>query len=133
MADLAKSSKASIDATTAMLAPQISGLIAGENIPVMSPCYIKASDGKVYRTSGAAANELARCAGICPRAANATEPVTLFGLGTRFSYSDGLLTPGALYFISATAGLIADAASTGDAVGVFQAVTTEDLRIVRAI
>jgi hypothetical protein len=126
-----------MDATTGMIAPQISGLIAGAAIPVCAPCYIKQADGKVYPCDGAAADEKAVFAGICPRAANAGEPVTLFGLGTVIKYADETLTPGKKYFIGATggagAGGVDTAATTGDAVGFAQAISASAMRITRAI
>lgn len=135
MAVVAKSSRASMDATTGMIAPQISGLIAGAAIPLLSLCYIKGADGKVYPCDATAADEKALVAGICPRAANAGEPVTLFGLGTVFKYSDALLTPGARYYVdvAANAGGLNTVATTGDAVGKVQAITTSACRLVTAI
>lgn len=135
MAAVTKSARASMDATTGMIAPQISGLIAGAAIPLLAACYIKASDGKVYPSDATAADEKARFAGICPRAANAGEPVTLFGVGAVFRYSDALLTPGSVYFldVTANAGGFNTAATTGDALGVVQAITTSVMRVTRGI
>jgi hypothetical protein len=119
-----------MDASTGMFAPQITGLIAGENIDSAAPCYIKSSDGKVYMSNGTAANEAAEIVGFSPRAAKTGEPLTLFGDGARFHYSSGL-TPGDKYFIGATAGRLDTAATTGDAVGVAQAITATDIRVIR--
>jgi len=130
---IVKSTKASIDANTAMKAPQITGLIAGENIAVCDACYIKAADGKVYRCSAAAADEKARLAGVAPRAAKAGEPITLFSLGLLFKYSDASLVPGAIIFLAEAAGALSTTATTGDAVGVGQAVDTNNIRITRGV
>lgn len=132
MALLTKDPAASIDSTTAMKAPQITGLIAGGTIDVCAPCYIKASDGLVYMSNGTAANEAASFAGFCPRAAVAGQAVTLFSLGTRMRYGTGL-TPGAKYYIGATAGRLDDGATTGDAVGVARAIDTTDIQVTRVI
>lgn len=125
------------DAASAMYAPQISdGLVAGETLgsttQKITPCYIKASDGKVYMCNGTSANEAARLAGFCVRYALAGEPVTLFGLGTKFEYGSGL-TPGAILYLAATAGRLDTAATTGDAVGVAQVVTATMIRVTRGI
>jgi hypothetical protein len=138
MAAVAKSTKASMDATTGMIAPQISGLIAGEALGVCAFCYIKAADGKVYNCDTTAQDEKAILAGVCPRAANAGEPVTLFGVGTVIKYSDALLTPGAIYYLDVTAnkGGLNTAATTGDtaypAGGHVQAISASAIRIIRA-
>lgn len=135
MAVLAKSTRASMDATTGMIAPQISGLIAGAAIPALAFCYIKAADGKAYPCDTTAADEKAQLAGLCPRAANAGEPVTLFGLGVVFKYSDGLMTPGARYFldVAANAGGLNTVATIGDGVGKVQAISASAARIVAPI
>jgi hypothetical protein len=57
--------------------------------------------------------------------------VTLFGYGARFKYGSGL-TPGALYFVGATAGRLDTAATTGDAAGVAVALDTTDIMVIRA-
>lgn len=130
MALITKSSSLSIDAVTAMYAPQITGLVAGENLDAGAPCYIKSSDGKVYMSNGTAANEAAEIVGFTARSVVAENPVTLFGKGTRFQYASGL-TPGDKYYIGATAGRLDTAATTGDAVGVAQAITATDIRVIR--
>ena len=47
MSLITRASTASMDASTGQLAPQITGLYAGEDLDVAAPCYIKSSDGKV--------------------------------------------------------------------------------------
>lgn len=131
MALLTRSTDASIDASTAQFAPQITGLIAGEDLDVVAPCYIKSSDGKVYMSNATAANEAAEVAGFTPRAVKAGQPVTLFGKGTRFRYAASGLTPGDVYYIAATAGRLDTAATVGDAVGAAQALTATDIRVIR--
>jgi len=131
MALITRATTASVDASTAMYAPQISGLIAGEAIDIAAPCYIKSSDGKVYMSNGTAATEPAETIGFSARAAAVGEPVTILGKGTRFQYSAGALTPGDVYYIGATAGRLDSAATTGDTVGVAQAITANDIRVIR--
>lgn len=131
MALVTRDAAASMDASTGMFAPQITGLIAGEDIDAAAPCYIKAADGKAYMSNGTAANEAAKIDGFNPRGSVKTgQPVTLVGKGARFRYGSAL-TPGARYFIGATAGRLDTAATTGDAVGVAAAINATDIRVTR--
>jgi hypothetical protein len=120
------------NANANIVVPPLSGdLYAGEALLAVAPCYIKAADGKVYMSNGTAANEAASFDGFTPRAYAAGEAVTLLGIGAQFGYSSGL-TPGARYYIGATAGRLDTAATTGDAVGVAKAINATDIRVIRA-
>jgi hypothetical protein len=130
MALVTRASTAQMDVSTGQFAPQIAGLVAGEDLDVAAPCYIKSSDGKVYMCNGTAANEAAEVVGFTPRAVKAGQPVTLFGKGTRFGYGSGL-TPGDVLYVGATAGRLDAAATAGDAVGVAQVITATDIRVLR--
>lgn len=130
MALITRSANASMDVSTGMYAPQITGLIAGEALDVAAPCYIKSADGLVYMSNGTAATEPAEIIGFTPRACKVGQPVTLFGKGTRFGYGTGL-TPGDILYIGATKGRLDAAATTGDAVGVAQVITATDIRVIR--
>jgi hypothetical protein len=110
-------------------------LYAGEDLSAVAPCYIKASDGKVYASDGAASNEAAKFHGFTPKSYLAGEPVTLFGSGTRFKYSSGL-TPGATLYIAAAdvytdPGNLDTAATTGDSKGTAFAVSGTDIVVCR--
>lgn len=133
MALVTKDPNASIDASTAMYAPQITGLMAGEDLEAAAPCYIKAADGKVYMSVGSAADEAAGFAGFTARAARAGQPVTLFSAGARFHYAPASLTPGATLYIAATPGQLDTAPTTGDEVGVARALTPSDIQVTRLI
>jgi hypothetical protein len=122
-----------MDSSTGAFAPQITGLMSGEALDVAAPCYLKTSDGKVWMSNGTAATEPAEIIGFTARAVSgADQPVTLYGKGTRFSYGTGL-TPGNILYIGATAGRLDTAATTGDAVGVAQCITTTDIRVTRDV
>lgn len=121
----------SIDAVSAIKSNQVTGMYAGEVLLAGAPCYIKSSDGQIYMSNGTAANEAAEIVGFTPRVCQIGEPVTLFGLGSRFHYAASGLVPGDRYFIGATAGRLDTAATTGDAVGVAQALSTTDIRVIR--
>jgi hypothetical protein len=135
MALVTVSAVAGLDASSAMYAPQISdGLLAGADLgsatQAVTPCYIKGSDGKVYPTDGTALGEAAVLAGFCARFTKSGEPVTLFGVGTKFEYATGL-TPGARLYLAATAGRLDTAATTGDPNGVAAAITATLIRVIR--
>jgi hypothetical protein len=112
-----------------MKVPQISGdLYAGEALTV-APCYIKASDGKVYQSNGTALNEAATFFGFTPAPARSGQPVTLYGIGARFRYGTGL-TIGAKLFVSATAGASRHAATTGGTVAIARVITATDIQVI---
>ena len=91
-------------------ANKITGLLAGEALTVGDACYIK-SDGKVWKSVGAAANAAAKVDGWCLVAAAVGDGVTLL-FDVNIEYAAGM-TPGARLYLSATAGLLDDAATTG--------------------
>lgn len=130
MALLASPTKASPDASTTVVLPTITGLLAGEDL-IVGPCYIKASDNKIYNSNGTAADEAATTFGFNIRQnVKAGEPVTLFPRGTRLRYGTGL-TVGAKYYIGTTKGRLDTAATIGDAVGVARAITDTDIQVIR--
>jgi hypothetical protein len=115
-----------------MFADQITGLVLGENVAQNDPLYIKGSDGKVYKSSGAAVAEAANFIGIAPRAGLAGQPITIFGMGVRLRIAAaGTLTPGSKVFLGAVAGGYDTAAQTGDATGIARAITDTDIVITR--
>lgn len=133
MAVITKSTTAGLDAAQAN--QSIAGLLAGEDLPGVAPCYIKSSDGKVYASDGVANNEAAEFVGFTARATKSGQPVTLFGAGTRFGYSSGM-TPGAILYIAAgsayvDAGSLDTSATTGDTLGTAVAVTATDILVTR--
>lgn len=111
MATIAKSGTPSLASVEPPANNRVNGLYAGEAIGAFDACYIKSTDGKVWRTNGTSANAAAKVRGFAARAANAGEPITLYH-GVVVNYGSGL-TPGAGYYASATAGQLDDAATTG--------------------
>lgn len=91
---------------------KISGLYAGEDLDWMDPCYIK-SDGKVWKATGAAANAAAKVDGYAAMPAKAAQgdAVTLIRDCVVGWTNTG--TPGARLYLSATAGGLDTAATTG--------------------
>lgn len=124
MAAITISANASVDGSTAQVAMQLSGKVAGEDINAGQPVYLKQSDDKIYKF---ATGKI--FIGIAARTAKAGEPLTVFGLGTRFYASSTALT-GDLYYVN-VAGAIDTAATTDDTVGAFVRVGANDLMIVK--
>jgi hypothetical protein len=118
-----------MDASTGMYAPQVTGLIAGEDLDAVAPCYIRSADGLVMMSNGTAVNEAAEFVGFTPRAARSGQAVTLFGLGARFRYGTGL-TPGDVFFLGATAGRLDTAATTGGTYKLARVLTATDIVVI---
>ncbi|WP_353268012.1 hypothetical protein [Gemmatimonas sp.] len=130
MPNIARGTSPSADVSTGMYAPQISGsLIAGENLDGVSPCYIRASDGRVFMSNGTAANEAAKFDGFCAKATKAGESVTLFGVGARFRYGTSL-PPGQNLWVGTAAGVLSDTPTTGGTVVIARAINATDIRVV---
>lgn len=128
MALVTRSASASPDAGSLIRnAEQLAGdLYAGEALDIAAPCYIKAADGLVYMSNGTANTAPAGIDGYTARAIAAGQPVTLYGGGARFGYGTGL-TPGARYFLGATAGRLDTAATVGGLVATARAVSATDI------
>lgn len=128
MATLVKSGTPSLASPMPAYACQIgSGLTAGEAIAAGDVCYIK-SDGKVWRSNGTAATAPAKADGIALKAASTDEGVTIYR-NVDMHYGSGL-TPGARYYVSATAGALDDAATTGGTGAVAFAVDATRIRFI---
>jgi hypothetical protein len=110
MAQIAKSGTPSLSSPLPNGADVLAGLFAGEDLAVWDACYIK-SDGLVWKSNGTSANAAAKVDGYAPAVTKAGEPVTLYK-NVRVRYGAGL-TPGARIYLSATAGTLSDAATTG--------------------
>lgn len=128
MALVTRVAQASGDTTHLMKVPQVSGdLYAGEALDAVAACRI-AADGLVYMSNGTANDVNGRYTGFTPVAVPIGEAVTLYRLGARFRYGTGL-TPGAQYFVAATAGRLDTAATTGGLVSIAEAITATDIQV----
>jgi hypothetical protein len=128
MALVAKSGTPSLATATPAANAQVgSGLRAGEAIAAGDACYIKGADGLVWRSNGTAATEPSKCHGFAAKAAAVGEAVTLYA-DVEFHYGSGL-TPGASYYVGATAGRIDTAATTGGLRPVAHAVDATRIRV----
>jgi hypothetical protein len=131
MADLTRSASASMDASTGMYAVQVTGLLLGEDCDAVDAMYIKTADGLLWVADGSAADEEAEFIGFTPRAGKAGQPMTVYSCGARFRYGTGL-SPGAKLYLSATEGILADAASTGGVRQIAVVINTTDILCVAA-
>jgi hypothetical protein len=131
MADVVKDPQASMDTITAQDAPQLSGnLFAGEALAALDACYIKASDGKVYRSNGTALNEAAKFDGFVPRACGVGQPVSLYSNGIRARYATATLAIGQKLYVSATPGALSTVATTGGVTEIARAYDTSNIRCI---
>jgi hypothetical protein len=97
----------------------IRGLLTGEAVTAGDVCYI-ASTGLVMLSNGTSANAAAVGFGIAAGDAALGEAVTLYR-NVSMHYG-AALTPGAPYFVGATAGRLDTAATTGGTVVVARAI-----------
>lgn len=95
------------------------GKMAGETIAAGDVCYI-ASDDTIMRSNGSSANAAAVGGWIAAGDASAGEACTCYK-NVSFHYGAGL-TPGAGYYVGATAGRLDTAATTGGTVVVARAI-----------
>lgn len=126
MADISKSGTPSLCTPVPPPNSRVSGLLAGEAIAAGDALYIK-SDGKLWKATGTANNAAAKVIGFAPQAASSGEACTAC-FDVNFNYGAGL-TPGARYYLSATAGALADAASTGGLTPVAYAVDATRIHV----
>lgn len=129
MAEIGKSGTPSLGSVLPPASCQVNGLLAGEALVEGDFVYIKASDGRVWKATGAAANEAARARGVVLQNAAAGDGVTILnGVVVRWGAA---LSPGAPYFLSGTvAGQLADAASTGGTAVIAYAVDATRIRVL---
>lgn len=128
MAEISKSGTPSLASVQPGYEHQINGVVAGEALAAGDFVYIKQSDGRVYRATGAAANEAARARGIVLQAAAIGDGVSvLSGVQVRYGAA---LPPGVPLFLSgAVTGGLADAASTGGTAEIAYAVDATRIRV----
>jgi len=111
--------------------PSIAGLLAGEALKAVAPCYIK-SDGLVYECLAGSGTAGSMPMGFTPRQYASGEPVTLFGEGAIFQFNSSLTIGGKLYISNTSAGMLDTAATLGDKAGVAVAINAKDIIVVRA-
>lgn len=131
MANITKDTYVSADVNSLMRCVYVSQLIAGEDLPAVSPCYI-GSDGKVYKavSTQCTITNVADFVGVTPKLVKSGDPVTLFGKGARFNLGSGM-TPGTLLWISATAGAWSDAKVATADLPLAWVISATDILVIR--
>jgi hypothetical protein len=126
MATLTKSGTPSLATLTPPAANQIKAIMAADGA-AGDMVYINSS-GLFALATGAADTAPAKSVGMLAKAAKSGQPGTAL-FGVQFRYATGL-TPGARYYVSATAGALDDAATTGGTVPVALAVDAEIIYVL---
>ncbi len=119
MSLIAKSGTPSLASPLPTGGDQLRGLKAGEAIAAGDVCYV-ASDGTIMRSNGTAATAPAVGGWIAAADCPSGEACTCYK-NVSFWYGSGL-TPGAPYYVGATAGRLDTAATTGGTVVVARAI-----------
>jgi len=130
MASISKVTPVSISTPAPDAEHSLSGLYAGEAISAGDACYIKSSDGKVWRSSGTATGAAAVVCGYAAGDCPAGEPLSLY-YGVRFRYGAGL-TPGTLVYLDTNAGGLSDTATTGGVNPIGYVVDATRIELVRS-
>lgn len=128
MADIARITRPSLATVLPGNEHQINGVLAGEALAVGDLVYLKASDKRVYKATGASANEAARCRGMVLQEAQIGDGVTIHS-GVTINYGSALSVGAPMYLSGATAGLFADAASTGGTAEIAYAVDATRIKL----
>lgn len=126
MANLALSGRPSLATLQPGYEHQLNNIVAGEDLVAGDMVYIK-SDGKAWKANGTADTAPAYYDGIVLQAATAGDGVSVHR-GIVVHYGSGM-TPGARYYISATAGRLDSAPTTGGTVPAAKAVDATRLYI----
>jgi hypothetical protein len=119
MALISKSGTPSLASPYPNAGDLIRGVKAGVAITAGDVCYIH-TDGTVLLSNGTSANAAAVGFGMAAGDAQAGEAITLYR-NVSMHYGSGL-TPGAPYYVGATAGRLDTAATTGGTVVVARAI-----------
>jgi len=130
MASIAKVTPVSIATAAPDAEHSLSGLIAGEAISSGDACYIKSSDGKIWRSIGTAANAAAVVDGFAAGDCPVGEPLSLY-YNIRFRYGASL-TPGSYVYLDTVAGGLSDAATTGGTTPIGRVIDSTRIDLVRS-
>jgi hypothetical protein len=103
MAAVTKGSNVSLCTPLPNDSNKIGPLLVGEDIAAGDACYIKTSDGKIYRSVGSAAAAAAECDGFAPVAALVAQRQTLSLFhDVNMNYAASGLSPGTYLWLSTT-------------------------------
>lgn len=130
MASISKVTPVSISTPAPDVEHSLSGLYAGEAIAAGDACYIKTSDGKLWRSNGTAANAAAVVDGFAASDAAVGDPVSIY-YGIRFQYG-AALSPGTFVYLDTVAGGLSDVATTGGTAIIGRVIDTTRIDLKRS-
>ena len=135
MADITKIATMDFEATSLQrcMLYKDPDLTAGEALTKGQPCYIKSSDGLAYKavSSVTLATNLTAFHGFAYDTYAIGDKVVLVGPGGKMFYTAASgLTPGALYYVSDTAGSVSDTALVSHDAPIAFALSDQSLMIV---
>jgi hypothetical protein len=130
MASISKVTPVSISTAAPDAEHSLSGLYAGEAIASGDACYIKTSDGKLWRSIGTAANAAAVVDGFAAGDAAVGDPLTIY-YNIRFRYG-ATLSPGSYVYLDTVAGGLSDAATTGGTTPIGRVIDATRIDLVRS-
>jgi hypothetical protein len=113
---IAKTGNVSLATSAPPSSSSVSGFHAGEALASGDACYIKTSDGLIYRSIGTAVNAAAVVDGFTLSAVPIGEAVTLYW-NVNLRYGAGL-SPGSFAYLDTVAGGLNDTATTGGTVAI---------------
>ena len=129
MAAISKVGTPSLSTAIPPTSCNISGFHAGEALAAGDACYIKTSDGLIYRSTGAALNAAAVVDGFVPADCPIGEATSLY-FDVQFYYG-AALSPGSYVYLSGTtAGGLDTAASTGGLTPIGRVIDATRIRLV---
>ena len=131
MASISKVTPVSISTAAPDAEHSLSGLYAGEAIAAGDAVYIKTADGKLWRSSGAAANAAAVVDGFAASDAAVGDPLTIY-YNIRFQYGASLNPGSYVYLDSAVLGGLADGATTGGTTPIGRVIDSTRIDLVRS-
>lgn len=104
----------------------------GAAIDAGAPCYLN-SDGRIYMSGSAIVDDTGHTnfVGFTVQSYSASQPCTLFGLGSRIHYADSGLTIGARGWSGSVVGLLWDAKGATNDVPLVKVVSATDILVVR--
>ncbi len=104
----------------------------GQNLDAGAPCYLN-SDGRIYMSASAITDESTHpnFVGFTVQTYSASQPCTLFGLGSRLHIAESGLTVGARVWSGSVAGTIQDAKGATLDEPLAKVVSATDILVVR--
>ena len=108
---------------------RFNAMVAGEDISACESVYISGANTVRKASSVNTISGESKFIGLAPKDYKAGEPMTVFGVGSRFKYSVGMIAGDYLY-VSSTAGKLTDEGNAADR-PVAIVLNSTDIQIIR--